>query len=345
MKRIGAVLSATAGLAAAALVMPSADAAGTTYVALGDSYSAGVGTRSSQNSCYQSPLGYAPLIASAKGLALSYQACSGAKTADVSANQLGTLGTGTRYVTMTIGGNDVGFSSVLTECAKPGWMSDCNGAIAGGRAVLTGSLPGRYDSLFASVRSKAPNAKIVISGYPHIFNGEDCNALTFFSPDEEASLNSATDDLNSLERTKAGAHSMTWVDPRAPFTGHEVCGTKGEWINGLSNPVEESYHPNTSGNKALAAVISPSLVGSSMPMPSIASSGSTSRTLPGAVAVPNIDLASPESLRGAKRAGLNPAEIKALNTDLHSGDGARQKAAMKRLKQLDRQAAANLSRA
>jgi hypothetical protein len=31
-----------------------------------------------------------------------------------------------------------------------------------------------------------------------------------------------------------------------PFVGHAVCDNP-EWINGLSNPVGESYHPKTTG--------------------------------------------------------------------------------------------------
>ncbi len=328
---------------AGAVMTPSALAAGSSYVALGDSYSAGVGTRDSINTCYQSPYGYAPLIAAQQGLSLDYQACSGATTADVQADQLGTLNSSTGKVTITIGGNDVGFSSVLTECALPAWMSDCAGAVAGGRAILEDQMPGRYDSLFAAIRAKAPNADVVVAGYPHIFNGEDCNALTFFSPSDEQLIDDATDDLDTLEHGKANAHGFSWVDVRSQFTGHEVCGVDGEWLNGLSYPITESYHPNRDGNQAYAAAISPVLTGSPMAAPHTSSSTRSSRAT-SLDRLPDVDLTSKASLRGAKRAGLNPSTIVRLAADLHSGDRARVAHAVTRLEALDRRAERNLHR-
>ena len=90
------------------------------YVALGDSYSSGVGTRSYLNdgtSCQRSVYTYLSLIASAKGYALNFRACSGATVADVTNTQLSALSASTAYVTMSVGGNDAGFASVLTTCA------------------------------------------------------------------------------------------------------------------------------------------------------------------------------------------------------------------------------------
>ncbi len=338
-------LAVTAALTVAgALAAPAALASGSSYVALGDSYSAGVGTRDSINTCYQSPYGYAPLIAAQQGLSLDYRACSGATTADVETSQLSGLSSSTDKVTLTIGGNDVGFSSVLTECAKPAWMSDCAGAVAGGRAILDGQLPGRYDSLFTAIETKAPGAKVVVAGYPHIFNGEDCNALTFFSPSDEQSINDATDDLDTLERGKANAHGFSWVDVRPTFTGHEVCGVDGEWLNGLSDPVTESYHPNRDGNQAYAAAISPVLTGSPMAAPHTSPSARPPSTASPADRLPNVDLTSKASLRGARRAGLNPATIRKLAADLHSDDRTRVNHAITRLKALDRRAERNLGR-
>src|ERR1700737_1237361 len=100
------------------------------YVALGDSYSSGVGTRTYYNdgtSCQRSPYAYGPKIAAARGYALNFQACSGAKTTDVNSNQLGPLNSSTNLVTITIGGNDAGFSNVIVNCAAP--FFDCDGAI------------------------------------------------------------------------------------------------------------------------------------------------------------------------------------------------------------------------
>jgi len=254
--RLRFVAVTVATLAINLLGMPSAQAA-TSYVALGDSYASGVGSRtyySDSGSCYRSPYAYAVVDASRIGATLSFQACSGAKTGDVKNNQLGTLNTSTTYVTVQVGGNDAGFSSVLTECAQPGWASNCNGAIDNAQSIIRNTLPGSLDSLYASIRSKAPNAKVVVVGYPRIFNGEDCNAGTWFSPSEESRLNATADLLNSTISGRAAAKGFSFVNPTSAFTGHAVCDNV-EWINGLSNPIRESYHPNRTGQTGYADLV------------------------------------------------------------------------------------------
>ena len=147
-----------------------------------------------------------------------------------------------------MGGNDAGFADVLTECAQPGWMSNCNGAIDGAQSIINNTLPARLSTLYASIKAKAPNAKVVVVGYPRIFQGEDCNAFTWFSPAEETRLNQTADLLNSKTSAQAGAKGFTFANPTSRFIGHAVCDDV-EWLNGLSNPVGESYHPNVAGHR------------------------------------------------------------------------------------------------
>ncbi len=90
---------------------------------------------------------------------------------------------------------------------------------------------------------------MVVVGYPRIFNGEDCNAGTWFSPSEESRLNQTADLLNSKTAAQASAKGFTFANPTTRFVGHAVCDDT-EWINGLSNPISESYHPNRSGHSA-----------------------------------------------------------------------------------------------
>jgi lysophospholipase L1-like esterase len=259
-----------------ALVVGAAPAhAAGSYVALGDSYSSGTGTRSylaDGTSCQRSVHAYPSLVAASSGLTLTFRACSGATVADVTATQLGALGTGTTHVSISVGGNDAGFADVLTECALPGWMSDCNGAIDDAQAYIRNVLPGRLASLYTSIRSKAPSARVTVVGYPRIFNGEDCNAATWFSPSEESRLNATADLLNSTTSARASAKGFAFANPTSRFVGHAVCDDP-EWINGLSNPVSESYHPNKAGHSSgYAPVVSPKLTGSAFrPGPSTVS--------------------------------------------------------------------------
>ena len=288
-----------------ALAAPAAHAAAPSYVALGDSYSSGVGTRSSISdgtSCQRSTYAYPSLIAAARGYALNFRACSGAKVADVSNTQLSALGAGTAYVSVSVGGNDAGFADVLTECAQPGWMSDCHGAIDDAQYFIDNVLPGRLSTLYGSIRAKAPNAKVVVVGYPRIFMGEDCNAGTGVSPPEMTRLNQTADLLNGRTSTQASAKGFSFANPTSRFVGHAVCDDV-EWINGLSNPVSESYHPNRPGHSSgYTPTVSPLLTGSFVKV-----TGATRR----AAAAAADALAAQQREYAAADATIRPAEFRA----------------------------------
>jgi lysophospholipase L1-like esterase len=251
MKHVLTTLAAASALAFSALVGAApAQAAGESYVALGDSYSAGNGTESyidDGTDCWRSTLAYPSLLAAQRGYSLDLRACSGATVADVTGTQLSALSTDTDLVTISIGGNDAGFADVLTECALPGWASDCDGAIDGAVSIINGSLPSSLSGLYSSIAADAPNAQVVVVGYPRIFMGEDCNALTFFSPEEEQRLNDTADLINSTISAQASAAGFAFANPTSAFTGHAVCDDP-EWINGLSDPIEDSFHPNATGH-------------------------------------------------------------------------------------------------
>jgi lysophospholipase L1-like esterase len=261
MKFIASLLSATALGAATILVPGVAHAAAPNYVSLGDSYAAGVGTRTyitSSGTCQRSTKAYSYLDAARIGANLTFVACSGAKVADVTSKQLPSVTSSTNIVSVQVGGNDAGFSSVITECAKPSWLGDCTGAVAGANTIINNTLPGRLNTLYAAIRSRAASARVVVVGYPRLFNGTDCNAGTFFSPDEMTRLNATANLLNSKLSASASAAGFRFVDPTSAFVGHSVCGSP-EWINGLSNPVSESYHPNVTGQANYANLVQPQL--------------------------------------------------------------------------------------
>ena len=251
-------------LLAATLLAAPASAAAPTYVALGDSYSSGVGTRAylaDGTSCQRSVYAYPSLIARARGYALNFRACSGAKVADVTSKQLGALSASTAYVTISVGGNDAGFASVLTTCAQPSWASHCGAAIDKAQSYIKGTLPRSVRALYGKIRARASRAEVVVVGYPRIFDGEDCNALTFFSPSEETRLNATADLLDSTLRKAAVAAGFRYAGPTGRFLGHAVCDDP-EWINGLSSPISDSYHPNRAGQSAgYTPLVSPLLTG------------------------------------------------------------------------------------
>ena len=264
----GSLLAAAAlSLAAALLAPPPAVAAAPSYVALGDSYSSGTGTRSylaDGTSCQRSTYAYPSLIAVSRGYALNFRACSGATVANVTNTQLSALTSGTAYVTISVGGNDAGFADVLTDCALPWWAANCNGAIDGAQSIINNQLPSRLSTLYAAIRTRAPSAKVVVVGYPRIFMGVDCNAGTWFTSAEMTRLNQTADLLNSRLSAAAAARGFTFANPTSRFVGHAVCGSP-EWINGLSWPISESYHPNRAGHSSgYTPTVSPVLTGATV---------------------------------------------------------------------------------
>ncbi len=250
-RRISAVL------AVAALCLAFASSAmATKYVALGDSYSSGTGTRTFyESTCQRSVYAYPYLLHNAHPeWTFVDAACSGAKTGDLINTQAASLTSDTNWVTYTIGGNDAGFSSVITTCAQPSWASDCDGAINTAQSYIQNTLPGRLDLVNNTIKSHSPSAKVIVLDYPKLFNGEDCNAFTWFSPSEESRLNQTAEMLRTVESAAASRAGANFIfrDVIPPFVGHAVCdgggGSSTEWINGLSNPTSESYHPKVTGH-------------------------------------------------------------------------------------------------
>lgn len=234
----------------------AAPALATRYVALGDSYSSGTGTRTFyEPECQRSVYAYPYLLHEAHlGWTFVDAACAGATTSTLLSSQVSSVNAETNWVTYTIGGNDAGFSHVITECALPSWASDCYGAIEEAQTFIRNTLPGRLDQVNEAIKSRAPNAEVIVLDYPRLFNGENCNAFTFFTSGEEARLNETADLLKSVTSaaaTRAGSH-FVFRDVIPAFIGHAVCdggsGSTTEWINGLSDPVSESYHPKVQGH-------------------------------------------------------------------------------------------------
>jgi len=318
------VLLAALGLLAAPL---PAQAASRTFVALGDSYAAGVGSfvyYDDGTECYRSPFAYPDLLAGATRLQLTLAACSGATTADVLNEQVDLVTPTTDYVTITVGGNDVGFRDVVTTCALPGWLGSCTAVVKAGLSTLRTVLPARLDRVYAAVEERAPGATVVVTGYPRLFNGADCNPLTFFTGAEMASINAGILELNDLIEARAEAAGFTFVDVAPAFSGHAVCD-RAPWINNLVFPTVNSFHPNIAGHYAYAVAVAPALFGapvarsaarplaeSKVRLPEVRSAeGPTRLRLP--------DLHSPAVARAAARADVTKAELRRLREAQRDG--------------------------
>ncbi len=238
------------------VLAPAASAAASQYVALGDSYSSGVGTRvfyEESGECKRSPDAYGPKIAAAEAYTLSFQACSGAKTTEVNEKQLGTLSSSTALVTITIGGNDAGFSNVIINCAL--YYFTCGSAIGEADEFIAKKLPALLETTYKDIRAKASAAEVIVLGYPKLFTkeGKTCN-VNFLTSGNEKKMNESAEKLDSVIKGRAEAMKFKFVNPTSAFESHEVCASE-EWLNGQSDPLEESYHPNVKGQAEFTKLV------------------------------------------------------------------------------------------
>ncbi|MFE5299239.1 SGNH/GDSL hydrolase family protein [Streptomyces sp. NPDC056632] len=241
---LGAVLALTGAGAAQA-----AETAALDYVALGDSYSSGVGSGSydsASGDCKRSTKAYPVLWKNANSpSSFAFTACSGARTGDVTANQLGPLSTATDLVSLTIGGNDAGFADVMTTCVLQS-EATCINRVNQAKSYVDTTLPGKLDAVYTAIRNKAPNARVVVLGYPRFYKLSG-SCIAGLSENERSAINGASDYLNAATAKRAADHGFTFASVAPAFTGHEICSSSAwlhsvNWLN-----IGESYHPTAAG--------------------------------------------------------------------------------------------------
>ena len=239
---LGAVVLLVAG-------MPAASAAGANYVALGDSYSSGVGAgdyTSDSGSCDRSPNAYSALWAAANSPA-SYVsvACAGATTADVESSQLSALSPSTTLVSITIGGNDENFAGIMEDCNL---YSDqtCVDEIQAAEDDAQATLPGKLGTLYDDIRADAPNATVAVLDYPDFYDlANDCVGL---SQTKRAKIDEGIDVLDSITSDAAAGAGFDFADVRGAFAGHEICDDN-RWLHSVNfSDFSESYHPTADGH-------------------------------------------------------------------------------------------------
>jgi lysophospholipase L1-like esterase len=238
----------TSSLLSLAMASPAAAASSVDYVALGDSYSAGVGSPGQVGSCLQSPNGY-PGQWVAKNSPQSYTdlACSGATTDDVLSSQAPKLTSAADLISITIGGNDVGFADVVLTC-KFGSDATCAAAVADAEDEAQDTLPGKLDTTFAAIKAKSPSAKVVVLDYPRLFDTASSSCgLGGMSLANRKVLNAGADVLDGVIQERTQAAGLTFADVRSTFSAHGICASSPYLTGFTLLPPTDSYHPNKNG--------------------------------------------------------------------------------------------------
>jgi lysophospholipase L1-like esterase len=262
MKRLTRGVAPILGVLLLLLSLSAASAfAADKYAALGDSYSAGYGANSTNldSSCGRNTYAYPYLVAQQKGYALNFLACGGAVTGDVINNQVPSIASDTKVVTITIGGNDIGFTSLIVACTTLG----CSSQIASSQNQINTQLPAKLDATYAAIKAKAPSARVIVLGYGRPFRipPQTCLAATGVSSSEETSLTALVDSLNNTIKARAQAAGFTYADPTSYWAGHDVCASN-PFTNGLTIfHASDSYHPTRNGYSAGYTPLVRSIVG------------------------------------------------------------------------------------
>lgn len=259
---------------------------GAKYVAMGDSFSSGEGnppfepgTDTSDNKCHRSSRAYPRLLQNDPDLdlgSMAFVACSGAKTGDVlyggsgegnwgEGAQTDVLSADTETVTITIGGNDIGFKELTTECIAS-TCDEFTTVYQNSMNSISNALPSKLDSVFSAILTDAPNAEVYVAGYPIVIPympidapyNEVCSSFIGEYPntwgDARAAYNVVVS-LNDAIQDAVSRQSSTrlhYVDvENGAFEGHDGC-SEDSYFEYLHFPFEQEYtaHPNQSGHQA-----------------------------------------------------------------------------------------------
>ncbi|MGX1808455.1 SGNH/GDSL hydrolase family protein [Nocardia sp. NPDC055321] len=191
------------------------------------------------------------------------------------ADKAGAFGPRTKLVTLQFGLNDKWGNSDQTlwkslpicvfnladgcdpDAVAQGRMTDFNG-------VSGALLAERMKNAVTYIRYYAPNAKIVLVGYPELFTPGTSTiclnilgAAPFIQPRGRAVVE-YMDRIDKAQREAAQLLKIDFLDARALTTGHGLCSEE-PWLNGVFDPRTDIdglfFHPSTKGDSVVATAL------------------------------------------------------------------------------------------
>jgi len=239
-------------------------AASSSYVALGDSFTAGPGIDPQQAGagyCQRSEQDWPTLAASSLGLDLTDVSCSGATTSDlVGTVDAGAVPPGTGLVTVSAGGNDSGlFISLIRACSTG--ADDCRTFVDQQAPAILDRTTTDLAALLRTVRSDAPDATVALVGYPRIMPTRGTCATVGIDAAQVESVVSAETALDAALAAAADRAGVTYVSARAASEGHDACAGDQAWTNGTAPAAGDGivFHPNRRGMAAMAGLVAAAL--------------------------------------------------------------------------------------
>lgn len=249
------------------------------YVALGDSYTAAplVPKMSLAGGCVRSESNYPSLVAVAlPGTELVDQSCSQADSSHLTAPQdtgssvvppqLDAVDAGTDIVTLGIGGNDfdlfgnlMGYCTTLRDQDPQG--SPCRDAAQQPDVgdVYLDVLPqirAHVAQAVREIRRRAPEAQVLVVGYPQIVPAEGRCAALPFAKGDVAYARMVNRRLVTAVEAAARRTDAPYIDVWQATAGHDICADD-PWINGARTTFEKAlaYHPFLAEQEAVAELV------------------------------------------------------------------------------------------
>jgi lysophospholipase L1-like esterase len=223
---------------------PTAGAAEPSYVALGDSFTAGplIPVQIRPFGCLKSNNNYPHLAAPDLGQPVFRDpSCSGAETEDMTQPQnvspdgpnppqFNSLDSRTRIVSIGIGGNDIGFSEIAENCSSPtnsGTPCQDHYVVDGRdelRARIAETAP-KVAAVLKGIHSRSKKADVYVVNYLPIFpdSGPGCYPQIPVSDGDVEYLRGIQKALNQMLADQAAANKATLVDAYTAGIGHDAC--------------------------------------------------------------------------------------------------------------------------
>jgi Tol biopolymer transport system component/lysophospholipase L1-like esterase len=244
------------------------------YVALGDSFSSGEGTfnydpGTGGSGCHRGPAAWPRILDAdhSEVILTSHVACTGATTVDLLAptgrERIAQISRtplpATNLVTLTIGGNDADFASLLIQCR----YDDCSDAPRDPRFLARLRLLERMleHAVYPWLSRAFPNARLVHVGYPRLTprpGAQNLNCGWLTSSEQIAGVELADLINSTIRRSAEASRNVEYLDVTDIFDRHELC-TSESWVNPIVVQDEglrtEQGHPNFDGQVAYAEAV------------------------------------------------------------------------------------------
>lgn len=241
------------------------------YVALGDSFAA-LGPVDAPTSgpagCLRSSLNYPALVAAGDAIGEFVDVtCGGARTRDMTtpqipetAPQFAALTPDTDLITLSIGGNDIGFGAIagcVARTPRTATGAPCRDRLEQSVTDALNALPGALDTVYADIAGRSPAARVITTAYmPLVPDHGGCEFVSGMSPGDVTWTRHVTERINLIVADAADRAGATVVEPDDADERH-ACASASERYTDFTGKETGSHpmHPTALGQQAMAAAV------------------------------------------------------------------------------------------